>query len=113
MTTNGHLIGLTLLLTTSLLACVPKMRDTKEPATATAWDTVEHNAKTAGYPAEQSPQGSRDGRYFWYVKVMQGGGTIYYTKNNATGGVAFTCSGGALDESSVCDKAGLALLKGR
>jgi len=91
----------------------PKMRDTNKPATPDTFDQIVANAEKAGYKAERSASGARDGKYFWYAKASRDGGTIYYTKNNSTSGVAFACNGGPLDDADACDKAGMAILNGQ
>lgn len=83
----------------------PKMRDTGLTANAASWDSIEANAKQAGYATERNDAGARDGKYFWYVKAMRDGGTIYYTKNNSSGGVAFTCK-----DVKDCGRDGLAII---
>jgi hypothetical protein len=91
-----------------LMACIPKMKDTTKPASASTWDAIVANAQKAGLQSERKDEGSRDGKYFWYVKVAASGGTIYYTKNNSSGKVAFACDG-----VNECDKQGLALINGQ
>ncbi|HVK88607.1 MAG TPA: hypothetical protein VM513_31025 [Kofleriaceae bacterium] len=96
-----------------LVGCLPKMRDTGKPANPDTFDAIKANAESSGYAAERSAEGARDGKYFWYTKASKDGGTIYFTKNNSTGAVAFSCSGGPFDKADACDAAGLALINGQ
>ena len=102
------LFKLKFLVLSGLAACVPSMRNTNMPASPSTWASIVANAQKGGLQAERNDEGDRTGKYFWYVKVAASGGTIYYTKNNSSGQVAFTCDG-----VNDCDKQGLALIDGR
>ena len=93
--------ALALIVSLATMGCLPKMRDTKVPSSAGSYSTLETEAQKAGWKAEQAPggKGAREGGYFYYLKVTTtSGGVLYFTKNNATGNIAFSCKGLVGDE---------------
>jgi hypothetical protein len=97
-----------------LAACgIPKMRDTNATSSASTYDSLEAKAKAKGWTTERSPDGvaKSDGMKYWILKVHPTAEeTIYYTKNNATGGVSFTCGGGSLDDGDKCNEVAMGLV---
>ena len=51
-----------------------------------------------------------DGYSLLQGQASKDGGTIYFTKNNSSGGVAFTCEGGPFENEDACNQAGMALI---
>jgi hypothetical protein len=100
-----------LVLSTTLGACgimPPKMRDTKVPSGANEYDMLAQEATKLTWKSERSPgnEAARDGKYFYMLRVTTtDGGKIYFTQNNLTGNMAFTCAGGALDDTDACHDA--------
>lgn len=89
------LLSLALLALTGCGIIVPKMRDTRVSSSSTSYSKLSEEATKLGWQAEQAPDNkpSREGKYFWMLKVTPtSGGVLYFTRNNLSGNVSFTCA---------------------